>query len=172
MHLFVLLPLLLLILLQWMLPELMLTFSAAFPLLIYAMLGLTGLLAGLMLIAAGLDGIENRIDPGAPVGREADNADLDKVEFLKAPVVAIGLDLDLAQRLPGGQPHVLNGAFDGDALRPYNAGPDALLLNYKSLTMRFIPDAAAGVARLPVAADLRRDLANSAQHRRRRAPAR
>ncbi|MGP9802813.1 diguanylate cyclase [Rheinheimera sp. NSM] len=48
MHLFVLLPLLLLILLQWMLPELMLTFSAAFPLLIYAMLCLTGLLASLM----------------------------------------------------------------------------------------------------------------------------
>ncbi|MBS0307951.1 MAG: D-alanyl-D-alanine carboxypeptidase/D-alanyl-D-alanine-endopeptidase [Proteobacteria bacterium] len=31
--------------------------------------------------------------------------------------------------------------FDGDPLRPYNAGPDALLLNYKAFTFRFLPDA-------------------------------
>ncbi|HJV76410.1 MAG TPA: D-alanyl-D-alanine carboxypeptidase/D-alanyl-D-alanine-endopeptidase [Noviherbaspirillum sp.] len=31
--------------------------------------------------------------------------------------------------------------FDGDPLKPYNVGPDALLLNYKALTFRFVPDA-------------------------------
>lgn len=30
--------------------------------------------------------------------------------------------------------------FDGEPLRPYNAAPDALLLNYKSLVMTFVPD--------------------------------
>lgn len=33
------------------------------------------------------------------------------------------------------------GAFDGEALRPYNAGPDALLLNYKSVSFHFVPEA-------------------------------
>lgn len=32
--------------------------------------------------------------------------------------------------------------FDGDPLKPYNVGPDALLLNYKALTFRFVPDPA------------------------------
>jgi len=32
------------------------------------------------------------------------------------------------------------GAFDGESLRPYNAGPDALLLNYKSVSFHFVPD--------------------------------
>lgn len=31
-------------------------------------------------------------------------------------------------------------AFDGDPLKPYNVGPDALLLNYKALALRFVPD--------------------------------
>lgn len=30
--------------------------------------------------------------------------------------------------------------FDGDPLKPYNVGPDALLLNYKSVGFRFMPD--------------------------------
>ena len=30
--------------------------------------------------------------------------------------------------------------FDGDPQKPYNVGPDALLLNYKSITLRFLPD--------------------------------
>lgn len=38
--------------------------------------------------------------------------------------------------------------FDGEPLRPYNAAPDALLINYKSVTMGFLPDAAAGIARV------------------------
>jgi len=32
------------------------------------------------------------------------------------------------------------GDFDGERLRPYNATPDALLLNYKSLVMTFVPE--------------------------------
>jgi serine-type D-Ala-D-Ala carboxypeptidase/endopeptidase (penicillin-binding protein 4) len=31
------------------------------------------------------------------------------------------------------------GAFDGEPLRPYNAAPDALLLNYKSVLLTFTP---------------------------------
>ncbi|NDH54026.1 MAG: D-alanyl-D-alanine carboxypeptidase/D-alanyl-D-alanine-endopeptidase [Betaproteobacteria bacterium] len=42
------------------------------------------------------------------------------------------------------------GRFDGEALRPYNATPDALLLNYKSLVMRFVPDRSANVALVQV----------------------
>jgi len=32
------------------------------------------------------------------------------------------------------------GEFDGEPLRPYNARPDALLINFKSLVMTFTPD--------------------------------
>jgi len=45
-------------------------------------------------------------------------------------------------------PAVDPGAFDGEALRPYNAAPDALLVNFKSVILGFVPDAAAGVARV------------------------
>src|SRR4029079_5488483 len=40
------------------------------------------------------------------------------------------------------------GRFDGDALRPYNVGPDALLLNFKSVRFRFWPDTGSGVMRV------------------------
>jgi D-alanyl-D-alanine carboxypeptidase/D-alanyl-D-alanine-endopeptidase (penicillin-binding protein 4) len=40
--------------------------------------------------------------------------------------------------------------FDGEALRPYNVQPDALLLNHKALTYGFVPDAARGVAWITV----------------------
>ena len=40
------------------------------------------------------------------------------------------------------------GAFDGEALRPYNATPDALLVNFKSVILTFQPDVANGVARV------------------------
>ncbi len=33
-------------------------------------------------------------------------------------------------------------AFDGQPLKPYNAGPDALLLNHQAVSLRFAPDAA------------------------------
>ncbi|MGZ9031520.1 MAG: D-alanyl-D-alanine carboxypeptidase/D-alanyl-D-alanine endopeptidase [Burkholderiaceae bacterium] len=39
-------------------------------------------------------------------------------------------------------------AFDGEALRPYNAGPDALLLNYKAVSFHFVPDAEARQVRV------------------------
>jgi D-alanyl-D-alanine carboxypeptidase/D-alanyl-D-alanine-endopeptidase (penicillin-binding protein 4) len=32
------------------------------------------------------------------------------------------------------------GLFDGELLRPYNAGPDALLLNFKAVTFNFVAD--------------------------------
>ena len=40
------------------------------------------------------------------------------------------------------------GLFDGEPLRPYNVSPDALLVNYKSLVMGFLPDVQAGLARI------------------------
>jgi D-alanyl-D-alanine carboxypeptidase/D-alanyl-D-alanine-endopeptidase (penicillin-binding protein 4) len=42
-------------------------------------------------------------------------------------------------------------AFDGEALRPYNAGPDALLLNYKSVAFGFVPEPESRSARVLVA---------------------
>jgi D-alanyl-D-alanine carboxypeptidase/D-alanyl-D-alanine-endopeptidase (penicillin-binding protein 4) len=36
--------------------------------------------------------------------------------------------------------------FDGEPLRPYNAAPDALLINYKSVVMTFVPDRTASIA--------------------------
>lgn len=41
-------------------------------------------------------------------------------------------------------------AFDGERLRPYNASPEALLVNFKSLVLGFVPDVPAGVARVSV----------------------
>jgi D-alanyl-D-alanine carboxypeptidase len=40
------------------------------------------------------------------------------------------------------------GAFDGEPLRPYNAAPDALLLNFKSVVMTFVPDQGRAIAGL------------------------
>jgi D-alanyl-D-alanine carboxypeptidase/D-alanyl-D-alanine-endopeptidase (penicillin-binding protein 4) len=39
-------------------------------------------------------------------------------------------------------------SFDNEPWRPYNVAPDALLVNYKAVTVGFAPDAAAGLARL------------------------
>ena len=38
------------------------------------------------------------------------------------------------------------GDFDGEALRPYNVLPDALLVNYKSVVMTFVPSPGSGAA--------------------------
>ena len=38
------------------------------------------------------------------------------------------------------------GDFDGEALRPYNVQPDALLINYKSVVMTFVPNPGSGSA--------------------------
>ncbi len=40
--------------------------------------------------------------------------------------------------------------FDGEPLRPYNAAPDALLLNFKSVLMTFVPERGANAAHLHV----------------------
>ncbi|MEO6626200.1 MAG: D-alanyl-D-alanine carboxypeptidase/D-alanyl-D-alanine-endopeptidase [Burkholderiaceae bacterium] len=40
------------------------------------------------------------------------------------------------------------GSFDGEPLRPYNVAPDALLLNYKSVVMTFVPDKTTGTAQV------------------------
>jgi D-alanyl-D-alanine carboxypeptidase/D-alanyl-D-alanine-endopeptidase (penicillin-binding protein 4) len=39
-------------------------------------------------------------------------------------------------------------AFDGEPLRPYNASPDALLINFKSVNMTFAPDRNGQIARV------------------------
>lgn len=47
-----------------------------------------------------------------------------------------------------GEPPVDPAVFDGEPLRPYNQGPDALALGLQSVTYYFAPDAASGVARV------------------------
>ena len=39
-------------------------------------------------------------------------------------------------------------AFDNEPYRPYNVGPDALLLNFKAITLRFVPDDAKRAVRV------------------------
>jgi D-alanyl-D-alanine carboxypeptidase/D-alanyl-D-alanine-endopeptidase (penicillin-binding protein 4) len=47
------------------------------------------------------------------------------------------------------EPHVESGsALDGNELRPYNVAPDALLVNFKTLSLEFVPDPAASVAHI------------------------
>ena len=41
-------------------------------------------------------------------------------------------------------------AFDGEPSKPYNAAPDALLVNFRALTLGFTPDATTGRARVTV----------------------
>ena len=38
--------------------------------------------------------------------------------------------------------------FDGEATRPYNTGPDALLVNFKAVRLQFVPDAKARSVRI------------------------
>ena len=45
-------------------------------------------------------------------------------------------------------PEVDPASFDGEPLRPYNAAPDALLINYKSVVMTFTPDRTANTAQV------------------------
>ena len=42
------------------------------------------------------------------------------------------------------------GGFDGEPLRPYNAAPEALLINFKSLLVQLVPDPAHKVARVHI----------------------
>ncbi len=45
--------------------------------------------------------------------------------------------------------------FDNEPLRPYNVGPDALLVNYKAIRFQFIPDPDAGAVRVALEPHLR-----------------
>ena len=45
-------------------------------------------------------------------------------------------------------PNADPSAFDGEPLRPYNAAPDALLINFKSVVMTFAPEPGGSVARV------------------------
>ncbi len=81
---------------------------------------------------------------------------LERLWLLLRRLQALGLreirgDIVLDRRAFELPPHA-PAAFDGEPLRPYNVGPDALLLNYKSLLYRFAPDPARArvrVTRLP-----------------------
>ena len=44
--------------------------------------------------------------------------------------------------------------FDGEPLRPYNVGPDALLLNQRAIVLGIVPDAARGLALVGIDAPL------------------
>jgi len=55
------------------------------------------------------------------------------------------LDRSYFERAPGDP-----GRFDGDAFRPYNVLPDALLVNYRSLRFAFAPEPERGAVRLYV----------------------
>ena len=46
------------------------------------------------------------------------------------------------------------GQFDGEEGRAYNVGPDALLVNFKSIAVTFVPDTAARVARVMVVPEI------------------
>ena len=64
------------------------------------------------------------------------------IQKIQGDIVLDRSALDIAPRDAGG--------FDGEPLRPYNAAPDALLLNFKSLLIQFVPDRSANVARIQV----------------------
>jgi len=62
---------------------------------------------------------------------------LAQVQYAGVKVVRGDIVLDRSAFQPSTQDA---GEFDGEPLRPYNASPDALLINFKSLVMRFTPD--------------------------------
>ena len=70
---------------------------------------------------------------------------LRRVQGLGIKTIAGDIVLDQsAFRLPEHDP----ASFDGDPLRPYNAAPDALLINFKSVVMTLVPEASSLVARV------------------------
>jgi D-alanyl-D-alanine carboxypeptidase/D-alanyl-D-alanine-endopeptidase (penicillin-binding protein 4) len=62
-------------------------------------------------------------------------------------VHAVHGDILLSNRIFDLPPHD-PAAFDGDPLRPYNAGPDGLLVNFGVLRFKFSPDPATGRVRV------------------------
>jgi D-alanyl-D-alanine carboxypeptidase/D-alanyl-D-alanine-endopeptidase (penicillin-binding protein 4) len=70
---------------------------------------------------------------------------LRRVQSLGVQRIAGNIVLDRhAFEVPTGDP----ADFDGEPLRPYNARPDALLLNYKALVMTFTPEPTGTSARM------------------------
>ncbi len=68
------------------------------------------------------------------------------IHTIAGDIVVDGSAFSLAPKDPA--------VFDGEPLRPYNAGPEALLVNFKSLVLTLVPDVAAGVARVQTAPPL------------------
>ena len=64
------------------------------------------------------------------------------IQKIQGDIVLDRSAFDLPERNPA--------SFDGEPLRPYNAAPDTLLVNFKSLVFQFVPDRAANVARIHV----------------------
>ena len=64
------------------------------------------------------------------------------IQKIQGDIVLDRSAFDLPERNPA--------SFDGEPLRPYNAAPDSLLVNFKSLVFQFVPDRAANVARIQV----------------------
>ena len=64
------------------------------------------------------------------------------IQKIQGDIVLDRSAFDLPERNPA--------SFDGEPLRPYNAAPDALLVNFKSLVFQFVPDRAANVARIHI----------------------
>jgi len=77
---------------------------------------------------------------------------VERLWLLLRRVQALGvrqIDGDIVLDRRAFAPLALDAAeFDGEPLRPYNATPDALLINFKSVVMTFTPDLANGVARI------------------------
>ncbi len=70
---------------------------------------------------------------------------LRRVQGLGIKTIAGDIVIDQsAFRLPEHNP----ASFDGDPLRPYNAAPDALLINFKSVVMTLVPEASSLLARV------------------------
>jgi D-alanyl-D-alanine carboxypeptidase/D-alanyl-D-alanine-endopeptidase (penicillin-binding protein 4) len=70
---------------------------------------------------------------------------LRRVQGLGIRTIAGDIVLDRsAFDVPNGDP----SAFDGEPLRPYNAAPDALLINFKSVVMTIAPEPGGTVARV------------------------
>ena len=64
------------------------------------------------------------------------------IQKIQGDIVLDRSAFDLPERNPA--------SFDGEPLRPYNAAPDALLVNFKSLVFQFVPDRASNVVRIQV----------------------
>ena len=64
------------------------------------------------------------------------------IQKIQGDIVLDRSAFDLPERNPA--------SFDGEPLRPYNAAPDALLVNFKSLVFQFVPDRTANLARIHV----------------------